>query len=133
MTFVITAVNQIRLDWSKDWIVSMWRRLIAVLLVLLAAAASSAFAQDLDTSHQARAVVRKVAPIYPDLARRLRISGVVKLRATIAPNGSVKLIEPVGGNPVLIKAAQEAVGNWKYAAASEETRELIELHFNTPN
>ena len=108
----------------------MWRRLIAVLLVLLATEASSAFAQDSDTSHQAREVVRKVAPIYPDLARRLQISGVVKLQVTIAPNGSVKLIEPVGGSPVLIRAAQEAVGNWRYAAAPNETRELIELHFN---
>ena len=111
----------------------MWRRLIAVLLVLLTAAASSSFAQDSDTFHQAREVVRKVAPIYPDLARRLHISGVVRLRATVAPNGSVKMIEPVGGNPVLMKAAQEAVGNWKYASAPDETRELIELRFNTPH
>jgi len=45
-----------------------------------------------------------VTSAYPDLAKPLRISGVVKLRATVAPNGSVKLIKPVGGNPVLIKA-----------------------------
>ncbi|HZW96325.1 MAG TPA: energy transducer TonB, partial [Candidatus Eremiobacteraceae bacterium] len=76
----------------------MWRRLIVVFLVLMVAA-SAVSAQDSDTS---REVERKVAPIYPDLARRLHISGVVKLRATIAPNGSVKLIEPMGGNPVLL-------------------------------
>jgi len=104
----------------------MWRRLIVVFLVLMVAA-SAVSAQDSDTS---REVERKVAPIYPDLARRLHISGVVKLRATIAPNGSVKLIEPMGGNPVLLKAAQEAVANWKYAPAHDETRELIELRFN---
>jgi len=52
----------------------------------------------------------------------MQISGVVKLRAAIAPNGSVKWIEPVGGNPVLLKAAQEAVANWKYAPAPDETR-----------
>jgi membrane protein involved in colicin uptake len=56
---------------------------------------------------------------------------VVKLRATIAPNGMVKLIEPVGGNPVLIKAAQDAVSKWRYVPAPEETRELIELRFDT--
>ena len=111
----------------------MWRRLIAVLLVLLMSAASSAFAQDSDPSHQARGVVHKVAPIYPDLARRLQISGVVKLRATVAPNGSVKLIEPLGGHPVLMKAAQEAVTSWKYAPAPDETREVIEVRFNTPH
>jgi hypothetical protein len=42
------------------------------------------------------------------------------------------LIEPVGGNPVLLKAAQEAVGNWKYAPAPDETQALIELRFNAP-
>jgi TonB family protein len=111
----------------------MRRRLLAVLLVLLTTAAGSTFGQDSDPSSRAREIVRKVAPTYPDLARRLQISGVVKLRATVAPNGSVKLIEPVGGNPVLMKAAQEAVGSWKYAPAPDETRELIELRFNTPH
>jgi TonB family protein len=111
----------------------MRRRLLAVLLVLLTTAAGSTFAQDSDPSSRAREIVRRVAPTYPDLARRLQISGVVKLRATVAPNGSVKLIEPVGGNPVLMKAAQEAVGSWKYAPAPDETRELIELRFNTPH
>ena len=111
----------------------MWRCFIAVLLLLLTASARSVFAQDLDTSRQAREFVHKVAPIYPDLAKRLQISGIVKLRAAVAPNGSVKSIEPLGGNPVLLKAAVEAVGNWKYAPAPNETRELIELRFNTPH
>jgi TonB family protein len=108
-------------------------RIIVVLLLLLPVAFSAASAQDSDASRQARQVVRRVPPAYPDLARRLQISGIVKVRATVAPNGSVKLIEPVGGNPVLLKAAQEAVANWKYAPAPDETRELIELHFNTPH
>jgi hypothetical protein len=52
------------------------------------------------------------------------------LGAADAPDGSVKLIESVGGNPLLIKAAQEAVTKWRYAPALHETRELIELRFN---
>jgi TonB family protein len=108
-------------------------RLILVFLVLLPVTFRAASAQDSDTSRQAREVVRRVPPAYPDLARRLQISGIVRLRATVAPNGSVRFIEPVGGNPVLIKAAQDAVANWKYAPAPDETRELIELHFNTPH
>jgi TonB family protein len=108
-------------------------RLIFVLLLLLPVTFSAASAQDSDTSRQAREVVRRAPPTYPDLARRLQISGIVRLRATVAPNGSVRFIEPLGGNPVLIKAAQEAVANWKYAPAPDETRELIELRFNTPH
>ena len=73
----------------------------------------------------------KLAPVYPELAKRMQISGVVKLRATVAPKGSIKSIEPVGGNLVLIKAAQDAVKDWKYAPAPAETQELIEIRFNT--
>ena len=99
-------------------------------LVLLLVATSSASAQDSDPSQQTRNVERRVAVVYPDLAKRTNIHGVVKLRATIAPDGSVKSIESVGGNPLLIKAAQEAVTKWKYAPAQHETRELIELRFD---
>ena len=104
-------------------------RFMLFLLVLLIAPANGSPAQDSDASQQVRKVVRKVTPVYPDLARRNQIFGAVKLRATIAPNGSVRLIEPVGGNPVLLRAAQDAVGNWKFAPGPDETRELIELRF----
>ena len=109
----------------------MGLRFILLPLLLLAVAANSAFAQDSETSPQGRTVVSKVTPVYPDLAKRTHISGVVKLRATIAPNGSVKSIESIGGNPLLIKAAQDAVTKWRYAPAADETRELIELRFDT--
>ena len=109
----------------------MARRFILVLFVLLTVAATSS-AEDLDSSQVARKVLSKAMPVYPDLARRTHISGVVKLRATISPNGSVRLIEPVGGNPVLITAAQVAVSKWRYVPAPEETRESIELRFGTP-
>src|SRR5271169_3371498 len=107
----------------------MGLRFMLFLLVLLIAPASGSPAQDSDASQQERKVVRKVTPVYPDLAKRNQIFGLVKLRATIAPNGSVRLIEPVGGNPVLLRAAQDAVGNWKFAPGPDETRELIELRF----
>jgi outer membrane biosynthesis protein TonB len=78
----------------------MGRRVIIFLLVLLIAA-SAASAQDSDTSQHARPVVRRVAPVYPDLARRMQISGIVKLRATIAPKGSVKIDPALGRKPVV--------------------------------
>ena len=106
----------------------MGPRFVLILLVLLTVAAAPA--QD-STPQQARKVLLRVNPLYPDLAKRLHLSGVVKVRATIAPNGSVKLVEPVGGNPVLLKAAQDAVSNWKFAPAPDETREVVELRFDT--
>jgi TonB family protein len=109
----------------------MGRRFIIILVALLTFAASAVPAQDSDPSQHARKVTRMVNPVYPELARRLQMSGVVKLRDTVAPNGSVKSIEPVGGHPILIRAAQDAVTNWKFAPAPDETLELIELNFKT--
>jgi TonB family protein len=107
----------------------MCHRFILVLLLLTTVGAAPA--QESESSLQVRKVTVKVPPIYPDLARRMHISGVVKLRTTIGANGSVRLVEPVGGNPLLIKAAQDAVTNWKFVPAPNETREVVELHFDT--
>jgi TonB family protein len=82
------------------------------------------------TSTDTRAVVRKVMPLYPDAARRINLSGTVKLLATVAPNGTVKAIQPMGGSPLLVQAAQEAVYRWQFAPASSESKIPIELHFN---
>ncbi len=75
-----------------------------------------------------RRVVRKVAPAYPEIAKRMNLGGTVKVTAVVAADGTVKTVEPVGGSPVLIKAAEDAVAKWKFAAGGE-SREMIELHF----
>ena len=102
-------------------------------IFLLLATLLSAFrlvpAQNSDASTHSRAVVRRVVPIYPVIARRLSVTGTVKIIATVAPNGSVKSIETVGGHPILVKAAQEAVMNWKFASRPAETKESVEIHF----
>jgi TonB family protein len=108
----------------------MSRCSIFILLAILLAGFRLAPAQDSDAAAHSRAVVRRVAPVYPDLARRMSITGAVKIIVTVAPNGSVRSIEPVGGNPILIKAVQEAVVNWKYSAGATQTKEFVELRFS---
>ncbi len=76
-----------------------------------------------------RRVVRQTAPIYPEMARKIGLGGTVKVIAVIAADGDVKSVEPVGGSPVLIKAAEDAVAKWKFAPGAE-SRQTIELHFN---
>lgn len=102
---------------------------LAVLVMALIAVAFGAPAQNSAPPEPERKVLHRVVPTYPDLARKLHIKGVVKFTATVAPNGNVKSIQVLGGNPVLIQAAEDAVGNWKFAPAAEETHELIELRF----
>jgi TonB family protein len=79
--------------------------------------------------HVERKVVEKVKPVYPELAKRMRISGVVKLEAVVRANGSVKSTKVLGGNPVLLDAASEAVLQWKYEAANSETTEVLQIVF----
>ena len=79
-----------------------------------------------------RKIARRVPPVYPDLARRLNLEGLVKLRVTVASDGAANATEVLGGNPVLAKSAQDAVSTWKWVPAEHETKEIVELRFHRP-
>ena len=63
---------------------------------------------------QAARIVRRVLPIYPPLARTARISGVVRLQAIIAVDGSIAELNVISGHPLLIASAVDAVKQWLY-------------------
>ncbi len=77
-----------------------------------------------------RKLKSKVSPVYPELAKRSNISGVVKVEVMIAANGSVKATKPVGGHPLLIGAAEDAVRKWRYEPAAGDSTAIVEFHFN---
>lgn len=72
----------------------------------------------------------KVAPVYPELAKRMNIAGVVKVLITVTPSGSVKDAKLVGGHPVLANAALDAVRKWRFEAAPEESTGIVEFRFD---
>jgi TonB family protein len=84
-----------------------------------------------DAPHSDRKVAVRVAPVYPDLARKMHIRGIVKVEAVVRANGQVKSTRVLGGNPVLVDAALDAVGKWKFEAAQGETTEVVQLTFDT--
>jgi protein TonB len=57
---------------------------------------------------------KKVAPIYPPNAMRMRVEGAVELQATVSKDGAITHIKVLSGNPQLQKAATDAVKQWKY-------------------
>jgi TonB family protein len=59
-------------------------------------------------------LVRKVAPVYPSIAKTARVSGTVVLAATISKSGFVTNLQVVSGPPMLRQAAVDAVKNWAY-------------------
>lgn len=76
-----------------------------------------------------RKVRSKIDPVYPDLAKRMNVTGTVKVMVVIANNGSVKSAKPLGGHPLLIESAVEAVKKWKYEPAAEETTTTVQFTF----
>jgi TonB family protein len=79
---------------------------------------------------QARTVKSRVAPVYPEIAKRMKISGVVKLDVTVDANGKVTDVTTVSGNHTLSSAAEDAVRKWKFATADQPSTESIELKFD---
>jgi periplasmic protein TonB len=60
------------------------------------------------------ALTHRVQPLYPVVAKTAHISGVVRLRAIIATDGSVRQLEVLSGNPILAQSAVAAVREWRY-------------------
>ena len=96
---------------------------VVMAAVLMLSLNSAAFADG-------RVAKSKASPAYPDMAKRMNISGVVKVEVTVAPNGHVLSAKALGGHPLLIDASVQAAKQFKYEVASEETKEVVEFHFN---
>jgi protein TonB len=59
-------------------------------------------------------LVYRVEPVYPKVAVMAGVQGQVKLHAIIARNGTIQSLNAVSGHPLLVRAAMEAVGQWRY-------------------
>ena len=76
-----------------------------------------------------RKVIARTTPSYPDLAKRMHLSGKVKVEVVITPAGLVKSAKLAGGNPVFEQSALDAVKQWRFEAAEKETKASILLEF----
>jgi TonB family protein len=106
-------------------------RRVSILIVTVAVFASlfTRISTGQTQDHAERRVVGRVAPVYPEIAKHARIRGVVRLEVVVRANGSVKSTKVLGGNPVLIGSATDAVRKWKFEVAPEETIEVVQLTF----
>jgi TonB family protein len=80
-------------------------------------------------SEIARRVKTKVQPVYPELARRMNLTGTVKVQVLVAQNGTVKDAKIVGGHPVLANAALDAVRKWRFEPATVESSGVVDFKF----
>ena len=63
---------------------------------------------------QAALLISAPKPAYPPLAKALRVQGTVKLEAVIGRDGSIRNLAVTAGPALLVKAALEAVAQWRY-------------------
>ena len=109
---------------------SRWKKLAVATTAALVFSGASGFAQSGSTDESKRKVKTKTAPLYPELARRMNVSGKVKIEVVITPDGRVKSTRVVGGHPLLVQACQDAVKEWKFVPAPEETTQVVEFEFH---
>ncbi len=76
-----------------------------------------------------RKVKTSIEPEYPELARRMRITGTVRISATVTPDGRVRETKVLGGSPLLTAEAESAIKKWRFEDGPKETVEIIEINF----
>ena len=104
-----------------------------VWLTLAAFGAGAVFATPVTAEETAlRKITKKVMPVMSLVARKARLSGTVKMLALVSPDGSVKSVHTLGGNPLFVPLAEEAVKQWKFEVAPKQTTEPVSLTFERP-
>lgn len=79
--------------------------------------------------YDGRKIKHQVQPIYPELAKQANISGSVRLEVTVAPSGKVLDTKVLGGSPLLINSAEQAVKQWQYEPASDTSSVTVVINF----
>lgn len=119
----------------KDRIVTKAKRILVVcLLAVLGVGSATALyvrAQEGDAPGSKRRVKVMGKPQYPELAKKLNLSGVVKIEVFIGTDGKVKRTRVIGGHPVLASEAEKAAMQCEFEPGPKETSEVIEFKFGS--
>lgn len=91
-----------------------------------------AYPRGLEAAEGRRTLLMRTVPEYPELARQMRLRGDIILAILIQPDGHVTDIKVVRGHPLLVRAATEAVGRWRYSNGPEATAATVEVTFQGP-
>jgi len=59
-------------------------------------------------------LIYRVEPTYPPVAQQAHIQGAVVLAALIDRGGNIQSLQVVSGHPLLVRAAIDAVKQWRY-------------------
>ena len=102
------AEESFSFEEKSDWLESWMDKLEIALLGGLREDSSDFFKRLIASPH----------PAYPELARRARIQGIVKLQVKVKADGRIEVQKVLQGEPVLADAAMDAVKRWRAKPAS---------------
>lgn len=105
------------------------KALFCLLVLVSACNVSVAQAANEQAQTSSRKVKSNPPPEYPELARKMNITGTARVLLTVANDGSVTTVKELGGNPVLVAALVKAVKKWKYEAADRESEIEVKFEF----
>lgn len=82
-------------------------------------------------------LLKRITPVYPTLAQQMHVEGAVQLQANISKEGNITSIKVLSGDPLLTRAAVDAVRQWKYKPYQLDGQPLeiqtpITVNFNLP-
>jgi TonB family protein len=104
--------------------------LLLSLFLLLAFVPVATQAQDAPPASALRKVRVAPRPEYPVLAHKLSIHGTVQLWVKVSPDGTVREVNVVGGNPILVDTCVNTVKKWRYEPTGKESLEPVRISFN---
>jgi TonB family protein len=117
-------MNNHRLELSANRLRRAGVRLMQMAaLALIVMLAMPAMAAD------ARTIKVRTAPHYPEIAKRMKVSGMVRLAVTVNADGKVTDVKPLSGNRILSGAAEEAIYNWKFEPGSGASTVEVAVNF----
>src|ERR1700743_232844 len=96
---------------------------LAIALALCAVSVASLGAQSAPVTR--RPVRHMVTPVYPELAKKLNLTGTARIEVTIGPDGVVKHTRILGGHPLLAAEAEHAAEKSTFEPAATDTTEVI--------
>jgi TonB family protein len=108
---------------------SSWSRVVVAAALTVMVMGTTVIAQQTVSDDSKRKVKSHVAPVYPELARRMNVSGRVKIEVIIAPDGHVRSARAIGGHPLLVQSCQDALKDWKFVASPDESTQILEFEF----
>lgn len=105
--------------------------LISSLLVFLMFTGSLELGAQSPSADGSRRVKVAVKPEYSALAKRLNLSGVVRVEVSIGADGKVKKAHVLGGHPVLAIDAEKAATMTEFEPGPKESTQILEFHFSS--